>query len=94
MGYKRSQREQSENVALLRLDGVSCPEDTDFYLGKRVAYIYKAKRAIKGSRYRTIWGKVRRSHGNSGVVRATFRTNLPPRAMGGSVRVMLYPSRV
>lgn len=95
-GFKRSKSNQDNSVALLRLENVLTREDTEFYLGKRVAYIYQATRTQKGrkSEYRVIWGKIRRAHGNSGMVRATFRRNLPSRAMGATVRVMLYPSRV
>ena len=84
--------------SLIKIQGVEDKESADFYLGKRVYFIYKASTARKGkngeTKYRTVAGKVCRTHGNNGVVRAQFKNNLPPKAMGASVRVMLYPSRV
>lgn len=34
--------------------------------------------------------RVTRPHGNSGVVRSKFRSNLPPRAFGASVRIVRF----
>ena len=59
LGYKRSKANQHVNTALLKLDHVECTEDARWYLGKRAAYIYKAKTEKKGSKFRCIWGKVR-----------------------------------
>ncbi|CAN1129934.1 60S ribosomal protein L35a-1 [Linum perenne] len=53
-------------------------------------HLYKANVKTNGSRYRCIWVKVTRPHGNS-VVRAKFTSNLPPKSMGDKVRVFMYP---
>lgn len=93
-GFRRNLGNQNNNHAILRLEGVRTKKDTLFYLGKRVAYIYRAKKLKEGKRFRVVWGRIQRPHGSSGSVRATFRKNLPSKAMGAQLRVMLYPSRV
>ncbi len=38
-------------------------------------------------------GRISKSHGANGAVIARFNKNLPPRAMGSTLRVFLYPNR-
>ncbi len=96
LGYKRSQRNQDPSCSLLSLENVTTSADAKWYLGKRVAFSYRATKADAktGSKVRTTWGKITRVHGNTGTVRATFKKNLPPSSFGSTLRVMLYPSSV
>jgi large subunit ribosomal protein L35Ae len=90
LGYQRGLRNQKNIVSLIKIKGADDKKAAEFYIGKRVAFITKA---ANGS-FRVNWGKVCRHHGSNGVVRCRFARNLPPQAIGGRVRVMLYPSRV
>ncbi|KAJ5538547.1 hypothetical protein N7494_008026, partial [Penicillium frequentans] len=94
LSYQRAKHTTNPNTSLVKIEGVEDSKAAQFYLGKKVAFVYRAKREVRGSNIRVIWGKVTRPHGNSGVVRAKFRNNLPPKTFGATVRVMLYPSNI
>ena len=85
-GFRRNKVWTLNNQAILKLEGVNDKKETQYYLGKRVVFIYKAKEG-----YKTIWGRIRSAHGNNGLVKAKFLHNLPARGIGAQVRVMLYP---
>eukprot|EP00397_Hematodinium_sp_SG-2012_P071108 GEMP01137771.1.p2 GENE.GEMP01137771.1~~GEMP01137771.1.p2 ORF type:complete len:122 (-),score=25.04 GEMP01137771.1:115-447(-) len=93
-GFKRSKRNQYATAPLIRVEGVNNKEDAKYYFGKRVAYVYRAKREVKNSKFRVIWGKIRRAHGTNGLVRAKFSKNLPPKSFGHQCRVMMFPSNI
>ncbi|CAD8077466.1 unnamed protein product [Paramecium primaurelia] len=92
-GFRRSKVQQNENQALLKIQHVDDVSSSRFYWGKRVAYIYKAHSLKNNTKFRTIWGRISRSHGSNGIVIARFNRNLPPRAIGSTLRVFLYPNR-
>ncbi|KAL1641637.1 60S ribosomal protein L33B [Diplodia intermedia] len=94
VSYQRGKHTLNPNTSLIRIEGVQDSQEAAFYNGKRVAFVYRTNKEVRGSKIRVIWGKVTRPHGNSGVVRAQFRNNLPPKSFGASVRIMLYPSSI
>ena len=72
----RGRRNTYHHTNLLQIEGCNDNKEANFYLGKRVAFIYRAQAAKAGSKFRCVWGKVTRSHGSNGVVRAKFAKNL------------------
>ena len=86
----RGKSNQYPSVSLLQIEGVNTVEEVEWYLGKRIAYVYKAKTKKNGTLYRSIWGRVIKPHGNSGVVRAKFRKNLPPSSMVNVLNLLLH----
>lgn len=93
LGFRRSKVNQNTNQSILRLEGVNDSNAASYYFGKRVVYIYKTPSGQKDKKFRTIWGRIATSHGNTGAVLARFTHNLPPRAIGSTLRVMLFPQR-
>merc|ERR1712018_817040 len=68
----------STNTALLKVEGCAGNDDAKWYIGKRCAYVYRAKNKTsvpnksQKSNFREIRGKETRTHGNAGSVRAKF----------------------
>jgi ribosomal protein L35AE/L33A len=55
--YQRGKRNTNPGTSLLKLEGVDSTEAAQWYAGKRVAYVYRAQRAIQGNKIRVIWGE-------------------------------------
>ncbi|PHH54262.1 60S ribosomal protein L33-A [Ceratocystis fimbriata CBS 114723] len=94
LSYQRARHTTNPGTSLVQIEGVDNTEGANFYLGKKVAYVYRGHKEIRGTKIRVIWGKITRSHGNSGVVCAKFDHPLPAKSFGASLRVMLYPSSI
>ncbi|KAG7819738.1 hypothetical protein KL942_002620 [Ogataea angusta] len=84
ISYQRSKHVTNPNTSLIKIEGVANADEAKFYLGKRIAYVYRATKEVRGSKIRCIWGKVTRTHGNNGLVRAQFKNNLPAKTFGAS----------
>lgn len=85
ISHMRGRRIVHPNHSLLRIEGVKSREDAKFFLGNGVVSLYEL-----GGKKMANRGRIRRLHGNSGVVAAKFERNLPPNKIGTEVFVKLY----
>jgi large subunit ribosomal protein L35Ae len=93
LSFRRSRDRLECQQSLVKLQDVNDRKGLRYYHGKRVAYVYRAHKTVANTKYRVIWGKIMRAHGDNGLALCGFRKNLPARAIGDSVRVFLYPQR-
>lgn len=63
VSFQRGKHTLNPKTSLIKIEGVDTPKSAEFYNGKRIAYVYRAKKEIRGTKIRVIWGKVTRPHG-------------------------------
>ncbi len=78
--YRRGKHKQNPNQVLLVFDGVTTRAQAAALAGRRVRWVSPVGREVLG--------KILGPHGNSGAVRAKFRTNLPGQALGTPVYIV------
>ncbi|KAF2219658.1 60S ribosomal protein L35Ae [Elsinoe ampelina] len=65
LSYQRGKRNTNPNTSLIKIEGVDDSKAAQFYLGKKVAFVYRASKEVRGTKIRVIWGKVTRPHGTT-----------------------------
>ncbi|ONH79254.1 hypothetical protein BON23_1830 [Saccharomyces cerevisiae] len=88
LSYQRSKRVNNPNVSLIKIEGVATSQEAQFYLGKRIGYVYRASKEVRGFKIRVMWGNSPESR-NSGVVRAYLEQRSP--RLSGLCRIFLVP---
>lgn len=78
--YRRGKHLQHPNQVLLLFEEIKSRAEAATLVGRKVKWVSEEGREFLG--------KVLGPHGNSGVVRAKFRTNLPGQAIGTPVLLL------
>lgn len=78
--YRRGKHLQHPNQVLLKFDDIKNRAEAALLVSKKVKWISPEGREVLG--------KILSPHGNSGAVRAKFRTNLPGQAIGTPVQLI------
>ena len=80
VSYRRGKHLQHPNQVILLFDSIKTRADASALVSRKVKWTSPGEREFLG--------KVLGAHGNSGAVRAKFRTNLPGQAIGTPVFLM------
>lgn len=80
LSYRRGRHTQNVNQVLIELDNVDSREKAKGFLGKKLVWTSPSGKKING--------EVTGLHGNKGIVRAKFETNLPGQAIITKVEVI------
>ncbi len=80
VSYRRGKHLQHPNQVILVFDSVKTRAEAASLVGRKVKWTSPVEREFLG--------KVLGAHGNSGAVRAKFRTNLPGQAIGTPVALL------
>ena len=84
LSFQRGKRNTNPGTSLIKIEGADDPKAASFYHGKRIAYVYRGKKEIRGTKIRVIWGKVTRSHGTSSWLSSwSGRERVPSRPLLG-----------
>jgi len=80
LSYRRGARTMHGNQLLIEMEGVDSKELASRYIGKRVVWTSPGKKQI--------FGRIVKTHGSNGVVRARFPKGLPGTAVGNKIEIM------
>ncbi|GAQ83453.1 60S ribosomal protein L35A [Klebsormidium nitens] len=65
LGHKRGKSNQHPSTSLVKIEGVQTKEEVEFYLGKKLAYVYRVERCCARPVPEELAAQVLRCHSTS-----------------------------